>query len=357
MGLSSIGGAIGGALGGPMGSVIGGGLGGAIGGALGSGGGAQNPLAAPFMGLLDRYNAISDPAAVQAQIQRLRNMENRKKAEAQAVQPRIEELFDRNTRAGRIYEGQLNRFAEDRTPFELRKRFLDQGMDLVQQGQGIFDRFQSDVLSNPLQNPLVQQAMQQQADLVTENLQQNILPQLTANASASGLLGSNRQGIAQALATQKANQDILRSATGLQNHALDRQLQGFSSLPAAMSTLTTGLGLQAQGQELMNQRQQMLNQTLGLSPTMNTAFGQGLDMLNANNATIMGANLAQDMAPRRLLQTDLGLFGALSGQQPAPSQKGGSRLLGALGGGLAGASAGAQAGGSSLGAVIGGLFS
>jgi hypothetical protein len=116
------------------------------------------------------------------------------------------------------------------------------------------------------QNPYLQGQIDQLGGDIQRNLTQNILPSIGSGAAMAGSLGGSRQGIAEGMAMQGAQQQFSQGAQNMRFN--DYQQQG--------QALNQYLGMQQQGLGgVMGAGSQLYN--LGMSPLMG-AFGnlQGL---------------------------------------------------------------------------------
>ena len=108
-------------------------------------------------------------------------------------------------------------------------------------------------------NPFIQQQQQAITDMATRNLRENVLPGIGTQAGYAGGYGGSRQGVAEALAMSRLNQDLAPALTGLasnawesgQNRALSSAGQagnyGLNSMGQNINALTQGANLQAMG--------------------------------------------------------------------------------------------------------------
>lgn len=161
-------------------------------------------------------------------------------------------------------------------------------------------------------NPYLPQQGQAITDTVTQNLNQQILPQYRANSGATGF-GGSRQAITQGLAINGANDSIARSLAGLygnayesdQNRAQQERLQNAalanqSSIARMQSDLQRELGLGNLGLGYYSAGNQY---DLGLR-------GAGTQQYNADTSRMLGfGNL--DLNNR---QADQSFYGQQRGQ-------------------------------------------
>ena len=111
-------------------------------------------------------------------------------------------------------ESQQTTFVDpNQAPFmnDLRRR----GQELADQQNQPGSQFQQDVLNpatqafgdflTPQQNPFLQGQIEAGQGMITENLQQNILPSVGGAAQGAGQLGGGRQGVAEGIALRDAN--------------------------------------------------------------------------------------------------------------------------------------------------------
>jgi len=134
-------------------------------------------------------------------------------------------------------------------------------------------------------NPALQGAIQAAIRPVTQNLNENILPGIRADAVAQGGYGGTRAGIAEGLAMAKANQSAQDAAATMANQAYQSGQDTFSKtlafLPQASSvgtmpsSIISGIGAQNENyqQELNDYAAQMAGyqQTKGWGPLANLA--------------------------------------------------------------------------------------
>lgn len=202
----------------------------------------------------------------------------------------------------------------------------------------------NDIGLNPQDNPALPGLIQAGIRPLTENLTQNVLPNVRNQAVAGGQYGGSRQGIAEGLATQSFNNaagdvvsNILGTAysSGLENatraQAIGPTVLGSTSYPGAL--------LSAVGDQNYNQQQAQL------SDTINRYYQEQL-------LPFLAAQEAAGVA-----------FGIPAGntttnaQVPGTSSNG---LLQGLGGAAAGAGLGGMVGGpwgAAIGAGLGGIGS
>ena len=151
---------------------------------------------------------------------------------ASVLQPGIEQQL------GRVEDTSIDTFGGDRvadfTGFQ--QQGLAQTPGLAQSLQGFANTTGQgfgDIASGSRigQNPFLEQQLAGMRANVNQNLQQNQLPAIQNNAIAGGGLGGSRQGIAQGLAIQGANRDILQAETaarsGQVNADQQQQLQAL----------------------------------------------------------------------------------------------------------------------------------
>lgn len=249
-------------------------------------------------------------------------------------------------------------------------------------------------------NPYLPQQAQAITDQVTQNLNQQILPQFAANSAAAGGFGGSREALTRGLAINGANDSITRSLAGLygsaydadQSRALQERMQGAALASQAdiarMSNQTQrdlgfgnlglgyyqagnnyDLGLRGAGTSQYNadtsrmlglgnldlnnrqadqsfystQRGQDLQQ-YGLGAQL---FGQGMQGLAGQGAGVYGAGQNQFNAgyqPYANYANLLSPFTGLNSQQ-VTTTPGGSRIGGLLGGALGGVQLGSIWGG------------
>lgn len=141
-------------------------------------------------------------------------------------------------------------------------------------------------LLNAATNPNLQGAMDAATTTVFNQLQKNVLPELTNGAVAAGQVGGSRQGVLENRAVQDATAEALRQTLGLANQnyqtGLGTMLSAITAAPAALQTNLAGgqaildVGNQLQGQQaaeaaapitLAQAFQQLLNGNYGQTVT------------------------------------------------------------------------------------------
>ncbi len=174
------------------------------------------------------------------------------------------------------------------------------------------------------QNPFLEQQLAGMRANVNQNLLQNQLPGIQNNAIAGGGLGGSRQGIAQGLAIQGANRDILQAETtaraGQVNIDQEQQLRALlgqgsilSGQGGAQDALLRGGGIQQaqaqaeiggeiqqfnEGQDLQFERDQQLLSILLGTPAQNQTVPQQSDPVAAGlGAALTASQLFQTQAP------------------------------------------------------------
>jgi hypothetical protein len=93
-------------------------------------------------------------------------------------------------------------------------------------------------------NPFIQQQQKAITDTATRNLLENVMPNIGSEANYAGGYGGSRQGVAQALAMSRMNQDLAPALTGLASNAWESSQN--RALNSAQSAGTYGLNNQAQ---------------------------------------------------------------------------------------------------------------
>jgi hypothetical protein len=161
-------------------------------------------------------------------------------------------------------------------------------------------------LSGNVSNPYLDQQIAGIGTDISNNLTQNILPQLRSGAVASGQYGSSRQGIAEGLAVQSANQQLANQSANVRSGAY-QQAQGLQNNTA---NNLAGLGINnsqfnANAQNnvgqfnanlaLQNNAQTMQNaqNNFGFAQGGMNALGTGLGFTQAGNALQDGNYTAQ----------------------------------------------------------------
>jgi hypothetical protein len=143
---------------------------------------------------------------------------------------------------------------------------------------------------DPGSNPVVQNAIKAATQPIYDNLNENILPQIGANASTgaggvSANFGGSRQGIVEALGTKNANQQAGQVGAGIANQALQTGLgatnQAIAQAPATAASLTLpGTVTSTVGDVRQGQAQNVLNANNAASQ-----FSQWLPLLKAQLLT------------------------------------------------------------------------
>lgn len=191
-------------------------------------------------------------------------------------------------------------------------------------------------------NPYLQSAIQAAIRPVTNNLNEQILPGVRADAMASGGYGGTRAGIAEGLAMAKANQSAQDTAAQMASQAYQTGQDTFSKtlafLPQASSVGTmpsqilSGIGAQNENyQQELNDYQANLaqyNQTKGWGQLGNlaSAIYGGIQPGTTTTTTGAGTNKARSA-----------LTGAASGAALGTAiMPGIGTAVGAIGGGIMG---------------------
>lgn len=140
--------------------------------------------------------------------------------------------------------------------------------DLARSGAAANKFFTSGSIWDPASNPNLQGAIDAATRPITQNLNENILPGIRADAVTSGNFGGSRQGVAEGIAARGASQAIGDTASKLVQNEYDTnvnaQLKALGLLPTvqgaqtAEGTTTSGVG---DVRQAMNQAQ--LNQNVG----------------------------------------------------------------------------------------------
>jgi hypothetical protein len=160
----------------------------------------------------------------------------------------------------------------------------DQGTGYAQQVAGQAQQGLGQMLGGGFQTPGLQQGlqgfggMQNQAlggaiesglGQISRNFQQNIMPGINTGAAMTGTAGGSRQGIAQGLAAQGANQQASDFVNRMQSQNWAQQMQNQ-------------LGAYGQMAGLQGQQNQMLAGGMGMAPqTQNLGFGAQYGNLQA----------------------------------------------------------------------------
>lgn len=227
---------------------------------------------------------------------------------------------------------------------ELMRQSAAQNQQIAGQMTGAVD-FGLNTALNVDANPYFQQALSAATRPITQSFRQEVLPGISSAAIQQGAYGGARQGISEALAS-------------------DRYLQNLGDTTAKMSSDAYGQGLDT------------FARTLALAPSAMQATQLPSQQLSAVGA--QNENLAQDYenfaanqrlwdinAPWIPLQNAAQIvYGGGSSQSTSTAQQQQARnpLLGVVGGGVAGYAAGASMGaslgpwGAAAGAVLGALL-
>jgi hypothetical protein len=133
-------------------------------------------------------------------------------------------------------------------------------------------------------NPFIEQQQRALTDSMTRNLRENVLPGVGNGAQMAGGFGGSRQGVAEALAMSRMNQDLAPALTGLASNAWENSQS--RALTSAGANANYGL----------NQQQQQSN---NLSNGANLQFGAGQNLFgtgtNANQAPWQGITNATNV--------------------------------------------------------------
>ena len=126
----------------------------------------------------------------------------------------------------------------------------------------------------PQENPFLQGQIEQGQNLITENLQQNILPSIGGQAAASGQRGGGRQGVAEGIALRDAN----RQSSDFAQNLIGQDFQG------QQQRALQALGQAGQIGGLAFQPLQQLRALLG----GNTTIGQSVSGSRSDSKSISG---------------------------------------------------------------------
>ncbi len=126
----------------------------------------------------------------------------------------------------------------------------------------------------PQQNPFLQGQIQQGQNLITENLQQNILPSVGSAAASAGQRGGGRQGVAEGIALRDAN----RQSSDFAQNLIGQDFQG------QQQRALQALGQTGQIGGLAFQPLQQLRALLG----GNTTVGQSTSGSQSESKSISG---------------------------------------------------------------------
>lgn len=196
-------------------------------------------------------------------------------------------------------------------------------------------------------NPYLQDQTNAITRTATDNLRQNILPNIGGGAVAAGGYGGSRQGIAEGLAIGQTNQGISNAVANLQGNAYQFDQANETNRLGLNNQYNLGLG----NLGLQNQQQGLnfYTQQRGLDQS---GAQLGANLVGAGNAGylsqgtgIAGIGNTQQQAPWTALQNGSNVFSQYSGLGGGQVQnQQGSALGGAIGGGLAGAQIGKNLG-------------
>lgn len=183
-------------------------------------------------------------------------------------------------------------------------------------------------------NPYLQQMAGSITNQVTDNLNRNILPNISSGAQLAGVYGGSRQGVVEANALKDANTSLSNALTGMYygdyNNAMNRQLskyqgdQGFYTAQRGLDLNATQLGANlfnmgnqgymGQGQSVYNlgltQQQAPWQTTNNMNSAMTPYTGYGSTSMTQNGS--MGANIAGGALMGSQLYKNLGLSGGSS---------------------------------------------
>jgi hypothetical protein len=175
-------------------------------------------------------------------------------------------------------------------------------------------------------NPFIEQQQKAIMDSMTRNLRENVLPGVGNGAQMAGGFGGSRQGVAEALAMSRMNQDLAPALTGLASNAWENsQSRALQSAGAA-------------GNYGLNQQQQQAN---------NWTNGANLQFNAGQN--LFGTGTNQQQAPWQGITNATNVLRALPGNSSTTQPLFSNPYAGALGG----ASLGSQvAGGTDWGKLF-----
>ena len=170
-----------------------------------------------------------------------------------------------------------------------------QSVDLTQAraGQGVLDPTNAmrQMLSGIPNNPYLDQQAGAITNMLTRNVNENVMPGIRSSAIAGGQYGGSRQGIAEGLATSRLNQDLAPALTNLYGGAYEnaqgRMFGTASGLNQQAENVATGnvdrdfqsqqfnanLGLQNNAQEMQRAQQSLNARGAGLG-----LLSQGMNM-------------------------------------------------------------------------------
>ena len=97
----------------------------------------------------------------------------------------------------------------------------------VQQVREANEYLLNPAILSPQSNPALGQYMDAVTQRIMQGLTESALPAVASGAAATGNIGSSRQGIAEALATQRALQQVGLATSGLANQAYGQGLQAM----------------------------------------------------------------------------------------------------------------------------------
>lgn len=196
-------------------------------------------------------------------------------------------------------------------------------------------------------NPYLQDQTNAITQTATNNLRQNILPNIGGGAVAAGGYGGSRQGIAEGLAIGQTNQGISNAVANLQGNAYQFDQANETNRMGLNNQYNLGLG----NLGLQNQQQGLnfYTQQRGLDQS---GAQLGANLVNSANAGYVGQGAGigqlgatQQQAPWTALQNASNIYSQFSGLGGTQTQTQPNSPFGnAVGGALAGAQVGSNLG-------------
>lgn len=188
--------------------------------------------------------------------------------------------------------------------------------ELAAQAQKGFNFLTSGDLLDVSKNQYFDPAAKAAAKPITQALMEQELPGLRNAAASSGNFGSSRQGIAEALATQRANQAIGDTTGKMAMEAYGQGLNAYQNalgmapqvqgMQTAGALTQSGVGDVRQGQQQAEIDQQVQNQMFNQQAPMQ----QASDLLGLTQAIPGGTNVTAGPAPHTSLLS--GITGGLT---------------------------------------------
>lgn len=186
----------------------------------------------------------------------------------------------------------------------------------------------SDPFAYNQKNPYLEQMASTITGQVNDNLQRNIMPNISGGAQMVGGFGGSRQGVVEANALKDANTSLSNSLTGMYygdyNNSMNRQLQKYGM------DQSYNLGL---GQLQLGNRNTDLNQVqLGAN-----LFNQGNQGMMSQGQGVYNLGLTQQQAPWQVVGGFNSALTPYTGYGTQSMSQNGSTAGNLFGGALAGA--------------------